>query len=68
MKKIRKALTIFLLPALMATAFALSTASCHRMYMYEDGMFDDNEIYNDDPNDDTYQINSEVDNDDQERY
>lgn len=68
MKKIRKTLAICLLPALMATFLTLSTTSCNRMYMYEDGMFDDNEIYQDDPNDDTHQINSEVENDDLERY
>ena len=35
---------------------------------YEDGMFDYNEIYTNDANDDTFQINSEIENDDQERY
>ena len=45
-----------------------TSASCNRMVTYEDGMFDYNEIYTNDATDDLLQINSEIDNDDTERY
>ena len=35
---------------------------------YEDGMFDYDDIYSDDSTSDTFQLNSEIENDDQERY
>ena len=69
MKKTRKTLGITLLTALFAAALAITASSCNRMITYEDGMFDYNEIYNDDDaTNDTFQINSEIDNDDTERY
>lgn len=67
--KRRKTLCAGLLTALAAAALALTATSCNRMLTYEDGMFDYNEIYtNDDAINDTFQINSEIDNDDTERY
>jgi len=68
MKEIRKTLSLILLTAFFAAALALTASSCNRMMTYEDGMFDDNEIYMDDATNDTFQINSEIENDDQERY
>ncbi len=68
MKKTRKTLGIALLTALLAATLATTASSCNRMMTYEDGMFDYNEIYTDDAVNDTFQINSEIDNDDQERY
>ncbi len=68
MKKIRKTLSIGLLVAAFTTAIAITSSSCNRMITYEDGMFDYNEIYSNDAADDTFQINSEIENDDQERY
>ena len=67
MKK-RKTLCLGLLTVFAAAALALTASSCNRMMTYEDGMFDYNEIYTDDSNADTFQINSEIENDDQERY
>lgn len=67
MKK-RKTLSTFLLIAIFTAVIALTATSCNRMMTYEDGMFDYNEIYTNDANDDTFQINSEIENDDQERY
>ncbi|MBR5639599.1 MAG: hypothetical protein IKW83_07530 [Muribaculaceae bacterium] len=64
----RKILSIGLLTAICAAAFALTATSCNRMLTYEDGMFDYNEIYTDEATNDTFQINSEIDNDDTERY
>lgn len=67
--KRRKTLSSGLLTAFVAAALALTATSCNRMLTYEDGMFDYNEIYtNDDAINDTFQINSEIDNDDTERY
>ncbi len=54
--------------AFATAALAISTSSCNRMMTYEDGMFDYNEIYEDDATNDTFQINSEIENDDTERY
>jgi len=68
MKKVRKTLGLYLFLVIVSAAFAITTASCNRTFMYEDGMFDDNEIYYDDSTNDTFQINSEIDNDDTERY
>lgn len=68
MKITRKTLSIGLLTAFVAVTIALTISSCNRMITYEDGMFDYNEIYNDDVTNDTFQINSEIDNDDTERY
>lgn len=68
MKITRKTLSIGLLTAFVAVTIALTISSCSRMITYEDGMFDYNEIYNDDVTNDTFQINSEIDNDDTERY
>ena len=47
---------------------AFTSASCNRMVTYEDGMFDYDDMYSDDSTSDTFQLNSEVENDDQERY
>lgn len=68
MKRMRKTLSISLLTAFFAATLVLTASSCNRMMTYEDGMFDYNEIYIDDANDDTFQINSEIENDDTERY
>lgn len=68
MKITRKTLSIGLLTAFVAVTITLTISSCNRMITYEDGMFDYNEIYNDDVTNDTFQINSEIDNDDTERY
>ena len=69
MKKIRKTLNIGIISAFFAAALAITASSCNRMMTYEDGMFDYNEIYSDDDaTNDTFQINSEIDNDDTERY
>ena len=68
MKK-RRTLITSCITATIATVLALtSTTSCNRMITYEDGMFDYNEIYTDDATNDMLQINSEIDNDDTERY
>ena len=65
----RNKLSFGLMMALCVAAFALIATSCNRMLTYEDGMFDYNEIYtDDDATNDTFQINSEIDNDDTERY
>ncbi|MBO4723565.1 MAG: hypothetical protein J5629_11665 [Muribaculaceae bacterium] len=68
MKKIRKTLNIGLITAFFAAVLAITASSCNRMMTYEDGMFDYNEVYDDDATNDTFQINSEIDNDDTERY
>ena len=68
MKRTRKTLGFCLLIAFATAALSLSTSSCNRMMTYEDGMFDYNEIYEDDATNDTFQINSEIENDDTERY
>ncbi len=68
MRRTRKTLSIGLLMAFIAAAITLITSSCNRMVTYEDGMFDYNEIYTDDATNDIFQINSEIDNDDTERY
>ncbi len=68
MKITRKTLSIALTTTFIAAATALAATSCNRMMTYEDGMFDYNEIYEDDSTNDTFQINSEIDNDDTERY
>ena len=68
MKKIRKTLAIGMLTAFFAITLALTASSCNRMMTYEDGMFDYNEVYDDEAVNDTFQINSEIDNDDTERY
>ena len=68
MKKTRKTLGITLLTALFAAALAITASSCNRMITYEDGMFDYDDIYTDESTNDVFQINSEIENDDQERY
>ena len=69
MRKLRRLLLGSLLTALVAMAFSTLVTSCNRLMTYEDGMFDYNEIYtDDDATNDTFQINSEIENDDQERY
>ena len=45
-----------------------AATSCNRSITYEDGMFDYDDIYTNDANNDTFQLNSEIENDDQERY
>ena len=65
MKKAIKTLSIGVLVT-FATTLAFTT-SCNRVVTYEDGMFDYNEIYEDATND-TFQTNSEIENDDTERY
>lgn len=54
---------------MMAIAAMPLATSCNsnRNMTYEDGMFDYNEVY-DDATSDTFQLNNEIDNDDQERY
>lgn len=68
MEKRRRTLIMGILTAIFAATLSVTTASCNRMMTYEDGMFDYNEIYTDDANEDTFQINSEIENDDTERY
>jgi len=67
MKLIKKNIRIYGLLALIAFAIVATSTSCNRYMTYEDGMFDDNEIYQDAANE-TFQLNSEIDNDDNERY
>lgn len=67
MKRIRKTLSFYLVIAFFAAFIAVTANSCNRMITYEDGMFDDNEIYFDNSSE-NFQINSEIENDDQERY
>lgn len=68
MRKITKTLQAIGLLVILSAGCAVVTTSCNRLLTYEDGMFDDNEIYSDDSNNDTFQINSEIENDDTERY
>jgi hypothetical protein len=69
MKTKKKISLCSLLIAFLAMAALPLASSCNRAFTYEDGMFDYNEIYsNDDATNDTFQINSEIDNDDTERY
>lgn len=68
MKSTKKTLLIGLLTIVIACGVTPIVASCNRAMTYEDGMFDYDDIYNDDTTNDTFQINSEIDNDDQERY
>ena len=69
MKMKKKSLATVVLIALGAMAFVSISTSCNRAITYEDGMFDYNEIYDDDnAASETSQLNSEIDNDDQERY
>ncbi len=61
---------MFMITAIVAMAIASIATSCNsnRYLTFEDGMFDYDEIYSDDATGDTFQLNSEIDNDDQERY
>ena len=68
MKINKKTLRHIIIAAFLTMAIAPISVSCNRAITYEDGMFDYDDIYNDDATNDTFQINSEVDNDDQERY
>ena len=68
MKTKRKISLIGLLIAIFVVAVIPVATSCNRAITYEDGMFDYDDIYADDANNDTFQLNSEIDNDDQERY
>ena len=68
MKSTKKTLLIGLLTIVIACGVTPIFTSCNRAITSEDGMFDYDDIYNDDATNDTFQINSEVDNDDQERY
>lgn len=69
MRKFKKILSIYALLVLTGAGAVAALSSCNsnRYITYEDGMFDTNEVYQD-AVDETFQINSEVDNDDQERY
>ena len=68
MKTNRKITLIGLLIAILVVAVMPVATSCNRAITYEDGMFDYDDIYADDANSDTFQLNSEIENDDQERY
>ena len=69
MKTIKRILCGSVRIAMGAMALTSLTTSCNRAITYEDGMFDYNEIYGDDiSSGDTFQLNSEMDKDDQERY
>lgn len=68
MKSIKKTLFLSLLTGVAAISFMSLATSCNRAITYEDGMFDYDDIYTDDATNDTFQINSEIDNDDTERY
>lgn len=69
MKRTRKILNIYTMLVLLGSGLATLATSCDssRYMTYEDGMFDTNEVYQD-AADETLQINSEIDNDDNERY
>ncbi len=70
MKINKKLLRYFMIVAFMTMAVAPISVSCNsnRFMTYEDGMFDYDDIYSDDATSDTYQLNSEIDTDDTERY
>ena len=69
MKSTKKTLLIGLITVVSGIGISTVATSCNRAITYEDGMFDYNEIYGDDiSSGDTFQLNSEIDNDDQERY
>ena len=71
MKINKKTLRYCVIIAFLTMVFAPISVSCNssRYMTYEDGMFDYDDIYNnDDSNSDTFQINSEIENDDTERY
>lgn len=64
-----KTYSICALFVIMATGVAVTATSCNsnRYVTYEDGMFDENEASLDEASD-IFQLNSEIDNDDTERY
>lgn len=68
MKTKKKISLIGLFIAILAIAVMPAATSCNRSITYEDGMFDYDDIYTNDANNDTFQLNSEIENDDQERY
>ncbi len=70
MKINKKTLRYCVIIAFLTMAIAPISVSCNsnRYMTYEDGMFDYDDIYSDDSTSDTFQLNSEVENDDQERY
>ena len=68
MKTTKKTLLIALITVISGVALMTSATSCNRAITYEDGMFDYDDIYSDDSTNDVFQINSEIENDDQERY
>ena len=67
MKTKKKISLIGLLIAILAIAVMPAATSCNLIITYEDGMFDYDDIYTNDANNDTFQLNSEIENDDQER-
>lgn len=69
MKRIRKILIACIMLVLVGAGLTTLATSCNsnRYMTYEDGMFDTNEVYQD-AAEETMQINSEIDNDDRERY
>ncbi|MBQ9585871.1 MAG: hypothetical protein IJR20_07740 [Muribaculaceae bacterium] len=68
MKSTKKTLLIGLITVVSGIGISTVATSCNRAITYEDGMFDYDDIYNDDSTNDVFQINSEIENDDQERY
>lgn len=68
MKRIKKTLIIGLIAVISSIGITTFATSCNRAITYEDGMFDYDDIYNDDSSNDVFHNNSEIDNDDQERY
>lgn len=68
MRSIKKNILLVLLTGIAAMGVMSLAVSCNRAITYEDGMFDYDEIYTNDAVNDTFQINSEIDNDDTERY
>lgn len=68
-RKIRKIFSVYTMLLLVGAGLASIATSCDssRFITYEDGMFDTNEVYQD-AVDETNQINSEIENDDAERY
>ena len=69
MKKIKRIYCMCTLLLHVTAGFAVTATSCNsnRSLTYEDGMFDESEISLDEASD-VFQLNSEIENDDTERY
>lgn len=67
-KKISFPLGIIIAMIAMAITPLATSCNSNRYMTYEDGMLDYNDVYINDAASDAFQLNSEIDNDDQERY